>query len=90
MVGGCFDQLFRLELSPFFLQVAPQVSWQYLLLKNLKLPGCCCALDKVKLDVEDILTLRFPFPSDLNTGLGGRKRRKKNTELASQCLSSGI
>lgn len=37
-------------------------------------------LDKVKSDAGNSLTLRFPFPSDLNAGLGGRKRRKKNTE----------
>lgn len=28
-----------------------------------------------------IPTLQFPFPSDLNTDLGGRKRRKSNTEV---------
>lgn len=32
------------------------------------------------------LPLRFPFPSDLNTGLGGRKRRKRNTEAGPAVL----
>ena len=42
--------------------------------------------NKVKSDVVDSLTLRFPFPSDLNTGLGGRKRRESNTEAGLTAL----
>lgn len=35
-------------------------------------PVCLCSVTKVKV-LSDSLTLRFPFPSDLDAGLGGRK-----------------
>ena len=51
-----------------------------------------CFRNKVNLGIGDSLTLQFPFPSDLNPGLGGRKRRNSSTETARRvcCIACGL
>lgn len=78
-VDGCIGSTFWFRAFTFFCRCPPSVPvsvcywrvWGHRLL---------LFLDEVRSDAEDSLTLRFPFPSDLNAGLGGRKRRKRNTE----------